>query len=134
MAKLARRRLDAAVAADMRALPLAADVVGGVLAFYSLIHVRRSELVAVLQQFHRVLRPGGRVLFSAHEGDGEVELDEFLDEPVPLAASFFKLEELTTASHAAGLDVLRAERRAPYPSESSTVRLCVEAMRSQRAL
>ncbi len=133
MAKLARRRLDAAVAADMRALPLAAEVVGGVLAFYSLIHVRRSKLVAVLQQFHRVLRPGGRVLCSAHEGEGEVELDEFLDEPVPLAASFFALDERTTATRAAGRDVVLAERRAPYPSESSTVRLYVEAVRSQRA-
>jgi hypothetical protein len=46
MVKLARRRLDAAVAADMRALPLAAEVVGGVLAFYALIHVRRSELIS----------------------------------------------------------------------------------------
>ena len=71
------------LAADIRSLPLAAGTVGGLLAFYSLIHVRRSECALVLREFARVLRPGGQVLLSAHEGEGEVELDEFLGEPVP---------------------------------------------------
>ena len=60
MAKLANGRLDGALAGDMRALPLATEGCGGVLAFYSLIHVRRSEVVAVLREFYRVLRAGAR--------------------------------------------------------------------------
>ena len=129
MAKLANGRLDGALAGDMRALPLATEGCGGVLAFYSLIHVRRSEVVAVLREFYRVLRAGGRVLFSAHEGEGEAELEALLDEPVPMAVTFFALDELTAASRAAGLEVVLAERRAPYPSESDTVRLYIEAER-----
>jgi SAM-dependent methyltransferase len=115
--------------ADMRALPLASGRVGGLVAFYSVIHLRRSELASVLSEFHRVLTPGGLVIMSAHEGGGEVELDEFLDERVPFAATLFELEELVDAVHAAGLVVTLAERRAPYPSESSTFRLHVAAQR-----
>jgi SAM-dependent methyltransferase len=131
MAKLANGRLDSALVADMRSLPLASHRLGGLLAFYSLIHVRRAELGPVLQEFHRVLRPGGRVLFSAHEGEGEVELDEFLDEPVPVAVTFFDLDELVGASEATGLVVTLAERRTPYALESETVRLYVEATRPE---
>ena len=128
MARLALDRLDAAVAADMRALPLADQAAGGVVAFYSLIHLPRAELVPALHEFRRVLRPGGRVLFSAHEGRGEVEVDEFFGQPAPMVATFFELDELTAACTAAGLDVVSAERREPYAIES-TVRLYVEAIR-----
>ena len=128
MAGLANVRLDGALPADMRSLPFAPGRLGGIVAFYSLIHLRRPELCEVLQEFHRVLRPGGRVLFSAHEGRGEIEHDEFLDEPVPIVATLFELDELVDASEAAGLTVTQAERRAPYASEA-TVRLYVEATR-----
>ncbi len=129
MAKLAKGRLDAATAADMRALPFATGALGGLVAFYSLIHVRRAEIDGVLRELHRVLRPRGRLLFSAHEGQGEVELDEFIGEPVPIAATFFTLDELVAATRAAGLDVALAERRSPHPSEGQTTRLYVEAER-----
>ncbi len=65
MVGLAMKRLDAALVADMRSLPFASDQFGGLLAFYSLIHLRRDGIVSVLAEFRRVLRPGGRVLFSA---------------------------------------------------------------------
>ena len=74
-----------------------------------------------------MLRPGGRGLLSAHEGTGVVELDEFLQEPVPFAATLFGLDELVGATHAAGLEVTVAERRQPYATEGKTVRLYVEA-------
>ena len=111
MARLAMRRLDAAVVADMRSLPFAADTFGGLLAFYSLIHLRRAELEPVLRGFFRVLRPGGHVLFSAHEGEDELERGEFLGEQAPVVATLFSLDELVGASRRAGLDVLVAERR-----------------------
>jgi SAM-dependent methyltransferase len=129
MAKLASRRLDGTVTADMRSLPLRTAAVGGILAFYSVIHLRRPELESVLQEFHRVLRPAGRLLLSAHEGQGEVGVAEFLGEPAPLSATLFELVELTEATKAAGFDIVHAERREPYPSEGQTVRLYVEGER-----
>ena len=133
MALRSLARLDAAVAADMRLLPLATGAVGGVIAFYSLIHVRRSELESALGEFARVLRPGGHLLLSAHEGQGELEVSEFLGEPVPFIATLFELDELVTAACAAGLEITVAERRGSYETESGTVRLYVEARRPDPA-
>jgi SAM-dependent methyltransferase len=129
MARLAATRLDAAAAGDMRDLPIADRSVGGLLAFYAVIHLRREELVAVFHEFARILRPGGRALVSAHEGEGELATNEFLGEPVPFVATLFGLDELATAAADAGLVVARADRRPPYPSEHPTVRLYVEAVR-----
>ena len=129
MASLASHRLDGALAADMQSLPFPAARFGGIVAFYSLIHLRRADLVDTLAELRRVLRPGGHVLFSAHEGAGEIVRDRFLDQPVPFVATFFELDELVDASEAAGLTVVLAERRDPYPSESGTTRLYIEAIR-----
>jgi SAM-dependent methyltransferase len=127
MARLASARLDAALTGDMRALPLATESAGAVLAFYSVIHLPRAELPVAVREFARVVRPGGRVLFSAHEGDGEITRDEFLDVPVTFSATMFQLDELTDAVRDAGLDVVLAERRPPVPTEAQTMRLYVEA-------
>jgi SAM-dependent methyltransferase len=129
MAHLAAGHLRSAALADMRHLPVADGSVGGLLAFYAVIHLRRTALPGALLEFRRVLRPGGRLLLSAHEGEGEIKQDKFLGEDVPFVATLFRLDEVIAAAVNAGLDVVRAERRSPYPSEHPTVRLYVEAMR-----
>jgi SAM-dependent methyltransferase len=133
MARRARVRLDGVCVADMRSLPLASNSVGGVLAFYAVIHLRRPALGPALREFSRVLRPGGHVLFSAHWGTEDVELDEFLQEPVPFAATLFELDELVAATTAAGLEMTRADRRPPYETEGNTVRLYVAARKPDAA-
>ena len=129
MATLARDRLDAGVVGDLRRLPFRSGQLGALVAFSSLIHVRRPELRATLAEFCRVLRPGGRVLFSAHEGQGQIEADEFVGEPVPFVALLFQLAELIAATEQAGLHVTTTHRRPPYRFEHQTVRLYVEAER-----
>ncbi|MFI9008487.1 class I SAM-dependent methyltransferase [Actinosynnema sp. NPDC053489] len=54
---------------SMTALDLAAGSVGGVLAFYSVIHVPDEEVPVAFAGFRRVLRPGGVVLVGFHVGD-----------------------------------------------------------------
>jgi SAM-dependent methyltransferase len=132
MARLANERLDGAVVADMRALPVASSHCGGVLAFYSVIHLPRAELSVALNEFGRILRPGGWLLFSAHEGSGEVTVDNFIGQGVPMVATLFELDELVAATEAAGLAVRVAERRPPYATEGSTTRLYIEAKRTAR--
>lgn len=128
MVRLARRRLDGAVTADMRALPFTDGRFGGLIAFYSLIHLPRADVVIALREFRRMLRPGGHALFSAHEGSGEVVLDEFAGQPVPMIATLFDLDELVGMCASAGLRVAHAERREHYEGEVTT-RLYVSATR-----
>ena len=65
MAQRAAGRLDAALVADMRHLPFSTGVIGGLLAFYSLIHVRRSELDQVLREYARCCSPVGDFFVGA---------------------------------------------------------------------
>jgi len=125
MARHARARLDGALVGDMRALPLAPGSVGGLVAFYSLIHLRRHEVAGALAEFHRALRPGGSLLVSVHEGEGEVYLDEFIGEPVPIAATMFSRDELANLVSDAGFQVTIAESRPPYDTEGPTTRIYV---------
>jgi len=62
---LARERVSAAlVQGDMTALPFAANTVDAVAALYSLIHIPLADHRTVIEEFRRVLRPGGTVLVS----------------------------------------------------------------------
>lgn len=131
MARLAAGRLGAATAGDLRALPVRSASVAGVVAFYALIHLRREELAAGVAEIARVLRPGGRALVTAHEGEGTVEVDDFPGAGVPFVATLLSLDELVTAAETAGLTVVDAARRPPLPQEHPTVRLTVEALRAR---
>jgi SAM-dependent methyltransferase len=65
------------VQADMTALELAPASFDAVVAFYSLTHVPRADLPALLDAVHRWLRPGGVLIASmgAEDGPDEVEPD-----------------------------------------------------------
>ena len=127
MARRAAGRLAGGLAGDVLGLPIASGSVAGIVAFYSLIHLPRHELVAGVRELARALRPGGQLLASFHEGEGEAHLDEFLGEAVRVSATFFTLAEVVAACQAAGLRVDVTERRPPYASESATTRLYVGA-------
>jgi SAM-dependent methyltransferase len=57
---------------SMTDLPLADGSLGGVLAFWSVIHIPDSAVPGVFEEFRRVLRPGGSVLVGFHVG-GETQ-------------------------------------------------------------
>lgn len=70
---------------SMTNLPVAAGSVGGVCAWYSIIHVPDSHLAGVFSEFHRVLVSGGLVLLAFQVGD----------EPRVLTAAFGRDVDLT---------------------------------------
>lgn len=56
--------------ADMRHLPVGQRV-DGIWASASLLHLQREDLLPALQEFRRVLKPGGVLYLSVKVGDGE---------------------------------------------------------------
>jgi len=54
---------------SMTDLDLADGSVGGLVAWYSLIHIPDDQVSSVFAHFRRVLRPGGPLLLSFHVGD-----------------------------------------------------------------
>ena len=57
------------VVGDLAATPLATGAVGGVLAWFSVIHTEPAGVPAVLREFARVLAPGGSLLMGFFDGD-----------------------------------------------------------------
>ena len=115
--------------ADMRNLTASDGAFGGIAAFYSVIHIPREEVPAVLREFRRVLMPAGRLLLSVHGGSGTVSTEEFLGRQVPFEATLFEKDELVDLVTTAGFEVTSATVRAPYEFESQTPRLYVAATR-----
>jgi SAM-dependent methyltransferase len=115
--------------ADMRALPVPDQSWGGIVAFYSIIHVSPAQLSAVCREFHRALRPGGLALLSFHLGDELRHLDELWGHPVSLDFQFYERRTVEAALSAAGLAVDAFIERRPYEREVDTTRAYVLAHR-----
>ncbi len=69
---------------SMLALDLADGCVGGLLAYYSTIHVPDDLLPTVLVEFTRVLAPGGHLLLAFQVGDEPLRLSEAFGLPIAL--------------------------------------------------
>ena len=100
---------------DMLALDLPGGSLGGIAAFYSIIHVPREKIAAALQELKRVLRPGGLLLVAFHIGEETVHLDEWWGEPVCLDFHFFTREEMERYLRSAGFLIEESLERPPYP-------------------
>jgi SAM-dependent methyltransferase len=96
-----------------------------IVAFYSLIHLRRDGLDGVLTELRRTLEPRGLLLVAVHGGTGQTHLDEWFGRPVELSATFFERAELVQAFEAAGFTVDHAVERPPYEFELQTRRIYI---------
>lgn len=100
---------------DMMALDAADDCWAGMVAFYSLIHIPREEVVTALIELRRVLRPGGLLLLAFHVGDEVLHLDEWWGQKVCVDFNFFRPDEMTGWLKSAGFELEEVIERDPYP-------------------
>jgi SAM-dependent methyltransferase len=81
---LAQKAIPAArfVVGDMTDVSFRLGVLGGVTAFFSLIHVPRNEQVDVLRATRSWLRPGGMLVVTMGVSDSEDDTGSFLGTPM----------------------------------------------------
>jgi ubiquinone/menaquinone biosynthesis C-methylase UbiE len=107
--------------ADMRALPFKDGELAGITAFYSIIHIPRSDVTTVLKEFQRVLQPNGWLLLAFHLGNEVLHREEFFESPVSLVFTHFQLPEmrgyLVEAGFTPKIIIERANYEQEYPSQ-----------------
>lgn len=80
-----------------RKLPMPTASLGGILAWYSIIHASPHTVPAILDEFARALEPGGSLLLGFFNGEAEIKFPHAV---VP--AYFWSLESLDAALGGAG--------------------------------
>ncbi|HET9517396.1 MAG TPA: class I SAM-dependent methyltransferase [Actinoplanes sp.] len=98
---------------SMLGLDLLADSLGGLLAYYSIIHVPRGRRGEVFAEFFRVLVPGGPLMLAYQVGDDISHYDEAFGKVVRL--DFHRQQPLDVGGlvRAAGFDVLATVVKEP---------------------
>jgi SAM-dependent methyltransferase len=99
---------------NMYALEVEDDAWGGIAALYSIIHSPRERVAEVLNEFKRVLRPGGLVLLAFHLGDDMVHLDDWWGLPVSVDTIFFRSHEMEGYLKSSRFEILDIIERPPY--------------------
>jgi SAM-dependent methyltransferase len=98
----------------MLELPYDNGSLGGVVAFYSIIHFHDGQLSLAFSEMARVLVSGGLAALAFHIGDEVVHRSEWWGEPVTLDARFLPTNHVIELLRDAGLDVSSSTERGPY--------------------
>jgi SAM-dependent methyltransferase len=105
------------VVGDMLALPFGDAELGGLIAFYSIIHFDDDQLQTAFSEMARVLADSGLVALAFHVGDEVVHREQWWDMPVVLDARFLPVDLITRLLDSAGLEIVSSEERGPYAPE-----------------
>lgn len=112
---------------DMAHMTFADATFDGLVAYYAFHYLPKSDLACVIQEFARVLRPGGRLLLVAKDGDSE----GWIADPVGSGEQVFwcavPAKELETVIAKNGFRVLHCTLREPFPDEIAARRIYVAA-------
>jgi SAM-dependent methyltransferase len=90
---------------SMMDLDLTDDVLGGIVAWYSIIHTPPERLPVTFAEFHRVLAPGGHLLLAFQVGDECVHHKQAYGHAVSLDAYRLSPDHVAELLRQAGLAV-----------------------------
>lgn len=91
---------------ELTSLPIEDGSLGGLLAWYSVIHTEPEGVPAILREFARCVRSGGSLLIGFFEGP---RIEAF--EHAVVTAWFWPVPDLTAALERAGFDVVETHTR-----------------------
>jgi SAM-dependent methyltransferase len=102
---------------NMLALPVEDHAWAGIAAFYAIVNFPPDDLLSVLREMWRVLRPGGWLLLSFHIGDQLEHVDELWGCAVSLDFYFFPVKQVVADLQSAGFAIDEVIEREPYAPE-----------------
>ncbi|MBE2221689.1 MAG: class I SAM-dependent methyltransferase [Anaerolineae bacterium] len=91
---------------DMRALPLGKTAVAGLWVCASLLHLPREDVAPTLQNFARVLKPGGILYLSVKQGDDASWLPNPYQDDLPRFFTYWQPETLDPLLIQAGFTII----------------------------
>lgn len=108
---------------DMLHLSFAAETFDGVVAYYSIIHTPKAAVGRFFREFHRVLKPDGRLLLAVKAGSSEGYVQEIIGIQAEIYFSLFDENEIRGYFEEAGFAAEFLERRNPYDFEIKNERI-----------
>ena len=104
---------------SMLALDLPKDSLGGILAYYSIIHIPLERRMEVFTEFHRVLAPGGQLMLAFQVGDDHGHRAEAFGKSVCLDWYRQQPDEVAELLRRAGFEVRATSVRQPDAAEKT---------------
>lgn len=122
------------VVGTMMSLNMKSESLAGIVALYSIIHMKRSDLGTAFAEMWRVLRPGGRALVAFHVGSNTIHNTEWWGYTVNLNVTFFTTRDVVKQLERASFAIEAAAERDPYADvEYQSRRSYIAALKERSA-
>lgn len=100
--------------------------IDGIVCFYGIVHFAYKEIDLTIKEWKRILRPGGKALFSFHIGeDDSLRVEKYLDKEGAKATwNYFRVEEIIDILNDNEIEYDEVVIRYPYINKEYPSKRC----------
>jgi ubiquinone/menaquinone biosynthesis C-methylase UbiE len=90
------------------------DSIGGVVAFYAIVHFTEKQVEIAFREVFRVLQQDGLFLLTYHIGEETIHIEEFLNKKTDIDFMFFNTDFIYSCLRKIGFKKIEIIEREPY--------------------